>query len=93
MCDRPSEKKNYEKSNKDGKGSYLKNVKVVEMNQSDFDKLVSKLEKLSKKGQYVYAMTLYKSYPLDWSLLIRNFDHAAQQCIKDDNLDIPFCPN
>ena len=63
------------------------------MNQSEFKKLIAKLETLTDKGQHIYAMTLYKAYPVDWSMFIRNVDYAVRQYIEDDNLKIEVCFN
>jgi len=63
------------------------------MNQSEFKKLIADLETLTDKGQYVYAMTLYKAFPVNWSMFIRNVDYAVQQYIEDDTLEIALCHN
>ncbi len=65
----------------------------MEMNQSEYKKLIAELETLTDKGQYIYAMTLYKAFPVDWSMFIRNVDYAAQQYIEDDGLEIPLWHN
>jgi len=38
-------------------------------------------------------MTLYKAFSVDWSLLINNYDYAAQQCVEDDNLEVAVSYN
>tara|TARA_B100001964_G_scaffold218235_1_gene259065 strand:- start:651 stop:842 length:192 start_codon:yes stop_codon:yes gene_type:complete len=63
------------------------------MNQSEFVKLIAELETLTDKGQYIYAMTLYKAFPVAWSMFIGNVDYAAQQYIEDDGLEITLCHN
>tara|TARA_B100001964_G_scaffold209214_1_gene242544 strand:+ start:288 stop:512 length:225 start_codon:yes stop_codon:yes gene_type:complete len=69
-----------------------KEKRVVEVNQSEF-KLIAELETLTDKGQHIYAMTLYKAFPVDWSMFIRNVDYATQQYIEDDGLEITLCHN
>ena len=34
--------------------------KILEMNQSELKKIIAELQILTNKGQYIYAMTLYK---------------------------------
>tara|TARA_B100000959_G_scaffold281123_1_gene344483 strand:- start:3596 stop:3787 length:192 start_codon:yes stop_codon:yes gene_type:complete len=63
------------------------------MNQSEFKKLIAELETLTDKGQRIYDMTLYKAFPVAWSMFLRNVDYAVQQYIKDDNSEITFCHN
>lgn len=65
----------------------VKLARVVEMNQSEFDKLTAELEKLAKFDWYIYWMILYEAFHWHWVTFIKNAEWLGKKSmeIEDDN--------
>lgn len=48
---------------------------------------------LTCKGQHIYAMALYASFPVEWSAFIRSFNYAEQQCVDGMSLNVDLSYN
>jgi hypothetical protein len=65
----------------------------VELNKSEFDKLIAELQKLVKCGWYIYSIRLYEVYPCPWKAVLDVHDFLNQQYSKCENMEIALCQN